>query len=197
MAWIARRWYLRLLGIAWLGSMLNGCALFDKNLFVLPKEGAESVHHIEIDFSPNVFLVDDSINPGVKVPCLKGRVYLINAANNGNPIAAPGWILAELFDTTEQKGNTRPPRIAQWDFSPDIVTQIEQRDKIGVGYTVFLPLEEYNPKLKKTLLRILYVDEKGTAREQNSALYLRIAQEEPMVQIQNFQNVPALMPPKR
>jgi len=183
----------RVVGAVCLGLIFgfgSGCAILDKNFFALPAEGAQSVNHIEMAFAQDIFPVDDSINPGVTVPCLKGRVYFMGA-DGGRPIGAHGWLLAELFDTTTQTPNVAPRRLAQWDFKPEVLKQIESPDKIGIGYTMFLPFSEYNPSIKKVLLRVVYVNEKGEARENHSTLMLRMAREEPFVQIQNFRNVPA------
>ena len=174
---------------------VSGCAMLDKYQFVVPKDSYEPVHHLELAFHPFVYFIDDTVNPGNTIPCLKGRVYLIGE-DGAKTLAGRGQIYAELYDTTAQKPGQAAPMIADWKFEPAALKMVQSPDKIGLGYTLFLPLVEYQASIKKVVLRVTYTDEKGEKRQHQNTLMLRVAEESPEIVVNECRNVlPNSLPP--
>jgi hypothetical protein len=169
-----------LICIFWL-SATSGCALLEKCVLTVPKDTHEAVGHIDMAFPPFIFFVDDTVNPGRTVPCLMGRVYLFSE-DSTRTVTGQGKIHAELFDTTDLAKGKPPVRVAEWNFEPRALKMVRRPDKIGMGYTLMLPLVEYQPSMKKVMLRLNYVDENNESHEANPAtLALRPAEEPPQV----------------
>jgi hypothetical protein len=190
---LTRVLFVACLGIAFTAS--SGCAVLDKCALVLPTEAAEPVHHLEIDFRPTLTMEEDTAHPGTTVPCLRGRVYLMTE-DGSRMTTARGFIGVEVYDTTTLTPGNTAERIAVWKLEPAALKQVERNDWIGKGYSLFLPFHVYNPSVKKVLVRVVYVNEKGEGLVKQLPLQLRIEEEAPQVVVENRRNVPATVLPR-
>jgi hypothetical protein len=181
----------------------SGCIGLDKFTMVLPGESYEPVDAIEMAFQPFVSHVDDTIHPGKMVPCLKGRVFLMQRQEVvggevlARPVVARGKLIAQLYDTTGQTQGVTPRMITEWKLEPKALKLVQQSDQVGVGYTLFLPFEEYTPAIKTVMLRIIYEDEKGQACQDEKRIALRMAEDSPQLNMTKSFNVPATLLPRR
>lgn len=181
----------------------SGCAVLDKCTAVLPVDTYESVDLIEMPFQPVVFHIDDTMNPGKMVPCIKGKVYLMHrqevasGEDLAKPVVARGKLIAQIFDTTAQAQGVTPTKITDWQLEPTALRLVRSSDQIGVGYTLFLPFVEYTPAIKSVMLRIIYEDEKGNKCQNQTNLTLRMAEESPQLNMTRSFNVPATLLPRR
>jgi hypothetical protein len=207
MAWIRHRFWRAHIGfvVCALGIVLagNGCMILDKCTAVLPMDSYEPVDLIEMPFQPFVYHIDDTINPGKMVPCLKGRVYLmhrlevVNGETLARPVVARGKLIAQVFDITGQTQGVTPRMITEWKLEPKALRLVQSSDQIGVGYTLFLPFEEYTPAIKNVMLRIIYEDEKGQQCKEDNRIALRMAEDSPQLNMTKSFNVPATLLPRR
>jgi hypothetical protein len=137
-----------------------------------------------------VQFVSDSANHGRPLPGLVGRVYLSHAEENkSNMVEASGMMVAEMFDATPGK---EPRKLADWRFDKESLKQLKKRDLVGMGYTLFLPWENYDPAIKKVQVRVWY-EEPGKASHfaEPQILALKSAEQAPIVQRIDYEYAPA------
>lgn len=172
----------RILGfccVGWLLAAGAGCALLEQCGCTKPKEGPEPVERVDLFFQPYVRYVDDTQRPGVQLPGLAGRVWLY-ADGGKKPVAGRGTIEAEMYDMTPLASDGQAVKVAEWKFDARSLKMLKQEDKIGLGYTLFLPWETYHPEVKKVQLCLVYVDEKGAQHIASPTTLALRANEEPI-----------------
>ena len=174
----------------WFITVASGCVLLEKCNAFRVVESYEPLSHVDVAFPPFIRVADDTQNPGRQIPGLAGRVWLF--AEEGRKLAiARGMIEAELYDMTPVASGGLAVKLVQWKFHPSDLHQLRREDKIGMGYSLFLPWEEYRPEVKRVQLRLTYTDEKGVRHAaQPSTMTLRGMEEAPQVHVEQRTNVP-------
>lgn len=186
--WIART--ISALGAACVLFVAAGCHLLEKCSDFAVLTPREPVGSVVMAFEPFISVADDTIHPGGQIPGLLGQVWLFTDEGK-KTIPARGGIEAELFDMTHAAAGKLPERLAEWTFHPKDLRRLKREDKIGIGYTLFLPWEKYDPSIKKVQLRLAYVDEHGVRHTPApSTLVLRGLKEAIPVHIDEQKNVP-------
>ena len=113
------------------------------------------------------------------------------------PVVARGKLVAQVFDTTAQDQGVPPRMITEWKLEQKALKLIQSSDQIGVGYTLFLPFEDYTPAIKKVMLRVIYEDEKKHSCQNEKTIALRMAEDSPQLNMTKSLNVPATLLPRR
>ncbi len=188
---------LSFVSICWFVAAIQGCALLDKCTCIMPKETPEPVSNLETIFEPVVHFVDDTQNPGNMVPGLSGRLWLFTG-DGSKAVRARGKVEAALYDLTPVAAGGLPTKVAEWDFDAVSLKMLEREDKLGLGYSMFLPLMEYRADMKKVQLRFTYIDHDGAKRASvPMTLNLRAEQDTTQVNMQEYKGVPASSLPRR
>ena len=184
----------RILSIFFVGALATvgaGCALMEKCSCLAPQLAHQPpVSRVDMMFQPFVHVVDDTVNAGGQIPGLAGRVWLFSE-DEGKTVPARGAIHAELFDMSAANSGAKAEKIVDWEFKSDVLKRLKQEDKIGLGYTLFLPWMEYRPDIKKVQLRLTYLDDSGARHVTTSTLNLRSPDEAPKVRFEEYKSVPA------
>lgn len=106
----------------------------------------------KVQFAP------DTAHNGEPMPGLVGRMYLFGPTV-GFPMVGDGGIFVELFDETQ--GPSQHP-IEKWQIDPVSLRKLVQKDRIGMGYTLFLPWGSYRPDINRVRLTCRYDPQAGT-----------------------------------
>ena len=56
----------------------------------------------------------------------------------------------------------QPKRLERWQFDAGTLQNLLRKDKIGWGYTLFLPWSTYTPDIARVQLNVCYTPAKGT-----------------------------------
>ena len=167
-----------------------GCHLLDTCSEYTGLGHREPVCSVVMVFEPFISVADDTISPGGQIPGLLGQVWLFTDEGK-RTVPARGMIEAELFDMTHAGSGKLPERLADWKFFQPDLRLLKREDKVGIGYTLFLPWEKYEPSIKKVQLRLTYIDEHGQRHAPAPAsLTLRGLKEQIPVHIDVQKNVP-------
>ena len=84
-------------------------------------------------------------------PALAGRLYLFGTVV-GDQIAGDGSVVVEMFDESEDGESIKRE---QWEIDAQTLQRVMHLDRIGWGYTLFLPSAEYKPEMSK--LRMMHL----------------------------------------
>ncbi len=96
------------------------------------------------------------------MPGLAGRLYLMNSefrAQKGD-----GGLSVDMYDISHVQSGTPPERLESWELSQtDLAKLLRQDNKLGWGYTIFLPWPSVRPEVTRVELRACYKPAKGGA----------------------------------
>jgi hypothetical protein len=152
-------WVLRAQRVWWPALALllaGGCAPMDA--FVgggdVPPVGP--VHQVVATWHNEVVFAPDPVHGGAQTPGLAGRLYLFGPEIK-EPLAGGGSVVVDVFDDRGDK----PVMLEEWRLDPDTLRQLQRKDMIGWGYTLFLPWGTYKPDIKQVHLRLCYQPAKG------------------------------------
>lgn len=145
-----------LCGLAlWAGP---GCVT-TSNFFALPgHDCVESASAVQSWWDPRVRIARDSVNGGAPLPGLAGRLYVLDAKEW--PVACKGRLVVDLYDVT-CAGGAAEKLLERWQIDNDTLQRLRRRDKIGEGYTLFLPWSTNRPEITRVRLHITFFPEKG------------------------------------
>jgi hypothetical protein len=133
-------------------------------------------------------VTQDVVNGG-QLPGLVGRLYLFGE-EFGIPLKAEGGSVAiDLYDMTHVPPGTSPKRLERWEIDADTMAKLLRRDKIGWGYSLFLPWSTYRPEITHVRLNICYTPAKGTPVYAEPAL-VTLRNDAPTEQVQRVSPVP-------
>src|SRR5712671_585310 len=119
---------------------------------------ASAVALVETMWESRVVVTEDTVNEGAPLPGLAGRVYLFGP-KLGHPLQVKGtlYVLAH-----EVLPDNKTAKMEAWEIDPATFQRLGSSDKIGWGYTVFLPLSKYRPEVKHVKLQVKFTPENGT-----------------------------------
>lgn len=157
------------IGAMLLGSSI-GCTSFStmrtSNWFEIGSGdgGADRpVNHLLTYWDNHVRIVQDTQNQGAPLPGLAGRLFLFNDETH-DCVDARGAVLVQMYDMTSAAPGKAPTRLAEWRFDAESLKRLKRKDRIGAGYTLFLPWDQYRPDIKEVQLQVCYAPEKGAPR---------------------------------
>ncbi len=109
----------------------------------------------------------DPTRGGTSMPGLSGRLYLFGQ-EVGFPTAGDGKISVLLSEET----NGAVVQKEVWNIDAATLKTWLRRDKIGWGYTMFLPWTTYRPEITKVRLKVFYTPAQGTPLHHEAAFTL-------------------------
>jgi hypothetical protein len=127
-------------------------------------------------WQPHVVFAPDPARNGVSAPGLAGRLYLFGQ-EVGFPMVGDGSVVVDLYDETNcpagrpagqapgppaGQAGAQPVLQEEWRIDPVTLKRLLRRDRIGWGYTLFLPWGRYRPDLTRVQLRVRYVPDHGS-----------------------------------
>jgi hypothetical protein len=102
----------------------------------------------------------DVVNQGQPLVGLAGRVYFFGE-EMGHPLSATGTLTVDAHEFLPD-GKTR--MLERWEIDAKTLMKLGRTDKIGFGYTVFLPWSTYRPDIARVQLQAKFVPAGGEAR---------------------------------
>jgi hypothetical protein len=112
------------------GEPRDLCAYWDKDLQVAP----------------------DPLNHGTRVPCLVGRLILVDKDNR--PVCCDGTMTVTLYDDQPAQGGPPHP-LEQWDVKANDVRKMIYKDSMMMwGYTLAMPTVTCTPLVSKIHLKV-------------------------------------------
>ena len=103
----------------------------------------------------------DVVNGGRPLPRQAGRVYLMNPLFK--PEKGDGSLAVDLYDISNVPSGAQPKRLERWELDAATMAKLYRNDnKIGWGYTMFLPWATYRPDITRVQLNVCYIPAKGT-----------------------------------
>ena len=131
---------------------------FDMNVFDLHSQ--QGVNHVLSTWDSRVRITQDTVNGGIPLPGIAGRLYLLNG-DSGNAVDATGTIWVQMHDVSAAAAGAGAPKVAEWRFDAASLKVLKRKDGIAEGYTLFLPWETYRADVRKVQLQVCYVPEGG------------------------------------
>jgi hypothetical protein len=144
-----------------------GCVSTDWQLFRSEPAPGEGVCQVVATWQNSVLFTPDPANQGKMSPGLAGRMYLFGPEISF-PLVGDGSLLVGLFDETKG-GSTL---LDLWEIDAGTLKRLLKQDRIGWGYTVYLPWPRYSPEISKVRLKIEYRPAKGTPLYTENAVTL-------------------------
>ncbi|HZZ82808.1 MAG TPA: hypothetical protein VFE62_30190 [Gemmataceae bacterium] len=139
------------------------------------------VNEVTAMWKDQIYLAANSENGGRPMPGLAGRVWLGCEQVKGM-VEADGMIFAELIDETP---GSEGRKLADWRFDKDNLKLLKRNDIVGMGYTLFLPWETYDPRVKRVQLLVAYQESHGTPHfvyAEPQLLTLKRPEQQPLIQ---------------
>ncbi len=102
----------------------------------------------------------DPTKAGQPNPGLAGRVYLFGTKIDF-PLEGDGCVVVDLLDMTPETTGGNPVHLEQWRFDKQTLKQLQRRDPIGWGYSMFLPWPAYRPTINTVHLKVRYEPDGG------------------------------------
>jgi hypothetical protein len=116
----------------------------------------------------------DVVNGGRPLRGLAGRVYIFSSELKPAEKGGDGTITVDLYDITNPQPGAQPKPLERWQLDPGNLSKVLRKDKIGWGYTLFLPWSTYSPTVARVQLNVCYTPAKGTpVYAQPTAITLR------------------------
>jgi hypothetical protein len=103
----------------------------------------------EVTFAPDV------IHGGKPAPGLVGRVWLFK--EKMFTMEGDGALQVAVYD----KSTEQPTLLEQFNFPPEMLRKFQRKDALGAGYSLFLPLANYQPDRKSLEIRVIYQPKNG------------------------------------
>lgn len=117
------------------------------------------VHQVHVTWSNKVAVTTDiGANAGADLPGIVGRLYLMGP-DLGHTVKSNGGVMVDLYDAAQP---TQPKFLGRWQISKENLARFGQKDIIGLGYTLFLPLPaDFKTETRKFQLQVSYLPEEG------------------------------------
>ncbi len=109
----------------------------------------------------------DTVNGGRSLPGLAGRLYVCNAdfkpMDKSYLEKGDAKLNVELFDTSDTTPGVEPVRLGGWQMDgATLVKFLRKDDKVGYGYTLFMPWPDYQPGIKRVEITLCYTPAHGS-----------------------------------
>ena len=177
-----------LIGIAL--ASFTGCGLLQKCGCSPAPETHVAINRVDTVWQQEVCFAPNTQN-GKQVPGILGRVWLYSPADK-NPVDLLGTIEASLVDITPAESGGQAVTLAYYRFNPRELEQLKRKDLLGMGYSLFLPLESYRPDIKQVRIQLVFVDGQGNRTDAPpDILTLRVDQRMVRMQTEQKKVVPA------
>jgi hypothetical protein len=141
-------------------AAVSGCVILESGTLSTPPElPPEPVNEVLTIWDPSIRLVANSVNNGEPLPGLAGRIYLMNETVR-RMVDARGSIWVVIRDTTNGASNGQ--YAVKCEFKELDLRRMKRTDKVGDGYTVFVPWETYRPDIKQIEVQVCYAPRGGS-----------------------------------
>jgi hypothetical protein len=150
---ISRGWVL-------LVVLSSGCVTTHPWLTSSEHHGANTVSEVNAIWEGHIRVTQDTVNGGRPLPGLAGRLYLFGP-DLGHTKKGNGTVTVDLFDTSNPQPGVRPRHLERWEFDQVSLGRLLKKDKIGWGYTLFLPWPAYRPDITHVRLNAFYTPANG------------------------------------
>jgi hypothetical protein len=124
-------------------------------------EAAPAVCQVHSFWDSRIQETQDVVNGGRPLRGLAGRLYLFGA-DFGIPEKGDGGLAVDLYDVSNTQPGAQPKKLERWQFQASNMNQLLRKDKIGWGYTLFLPWSTISPEITRVQLNVCYLPTKGT-----------------------------------
>lgn len=143
--------------------MIQGCLgdrKFSMSSFSSPQAAtpAAAVAIVQTMWENRVVVTEDTVNNGAPLPGLAGRVYFFGS-NLGHPLHGKGTLTVTAHEVLP---DSKTVPMEAWEIDPKTLQRLGSTDRLGWGYTVFLPITHYRTDLKRVRLQAKFVPEGGT-----------------------------------
>lgn len=125
---------------------------------VVDGSGVAQAHAV---WDNRVHIAADSVNNGVPQPGIAGRVFLFGPEFGAPLKGARGKVTVDMFDATNQTPGEQLPWMERWNFDPQTLQRLQQKDMIGWGSTLFLMSKSLKdkPDVTQVQLKLCFVPE--------------------------------------
>jgi hypothetical protein len=129
--------------------------------WIAKEEPSPGICQIHAFWDNQVRVTQDVANKGQPLPGLAGRLYLMGP-EFGKTEKGDGSVTVDMYDITSAQPGTQPRHLERWQLDNGNLAKLFRKDKIGWGYTLFLPLSPYSPEIQRVELKVCYAPAKGT-----------------------------------
>jgi len=121
---------------------------------------AAPVHQVHVTWSNKVAVTTDvGTNAGADLPGIVGRLYLMGS-DLGHTVKSNGRVVVDLYEAAPK---AEPKFLGRWQISKENLAHFGQKDIIGLGYTLFLPLPpDFQTDNRKFQLQVSYLPDEGS-----------------------------------
>jgi hypothetical protein len=108
-------------------------------------------------WQPIVEMLPDPLLGGINTPTICGRLYMLE---DDHPVAVnQGRLKVALYDRNPKlpMDDGKPVPLETWEFTFGTLRLVATKDRIGLGYTLKLPLNPQNSKLKAAEFEVEFV----------------------------------------
>jgi hypothetical protein len=124
------------------------------------QEAAPGICQVIALWEGRIVTTQDVVNGGQPLSGLAGRMYLYGPEFK-YPEKGDGAVAVDLYDVTNLPPGGQPKLLERWQLDPGNLAKLLRKDKIGLGYTLFLPWSTYRPDITRVQLNICYTTAKG------------------------------------
>ena len=139
-----------------------GCFSLDKVAGDKPPQGP--VAQVQTWWRSELAATQNKFANGETLPGIAGRVYLFSGdlAKDGRPVEAHGN--CKLVVEMKYIASNKQPVTIRWDFAKKThLDKVLRKDRLGWGYTIFLPWAEYDPGVPFANITLAFIQENGEA----------------------------------
>ncbi len=147
-------------GLCALTFCLAGCVGTGSFLHLGPEQPVAEPCRVLAVWNPEVVFTPDPVHAGTPNPGLAGRIYTFGPTI-GYPMLGNGSLVVQLFDDVQTAVDKATAPLEEWRLDPETLKQLQHRDAVGWGYTVFLPWASYKPEITQVHLKVCYIPPKG------------------------------------
>jgi hypothetical protein len=141
-------------------ALVTGCLPDGQFVTRSLKPGSGKICQAVMTWKHEVAFAPDPLHEGHPTPGIAGRLYLFGP-EIGYPELHEGTLIVDLYDEAPTADGGEPVLLEKWKFDKETLKQLQKRDIIGWGYTVFLPWSTYRPGSMPVRLRYCFQPVKG------------------------------------
>jgi len=128
--------------------------------WVVNREPASNICQVTSFWDSRIQVTQDVVNGGRPLAGLAGRLYFFGPELK-YPEKCEGTVAIDLYDVTNAHAGVPPKRLERWQWDSTNLTKLLRKDKIGWGYTMFLPWSTISPEITRVKLAVTYTPPKG------------------------------------
>lgn len=141
-------------------AVIPGCFGLDQMVShssPIAKAPTGNVAQVQAMWENHVITTQDVVNNGRPLVGLAGQVYFFGE-DIGYPLGGKGTL---TVDAREFQPDGTAKLIERWEIDPATLAKLGRKDRIGWGYTVFLPWSTFRPDITRLQLQLKFVPETG------------------------------------